>query len=131
MARTKKDRLIQMAPHFNGFTPEGVQNKPGSVVIINFEEHEALSLCDFEGLTQAEAAKLMNISRPTFTRIYESVRKKVATAFVEGSAIRFECGGASISNWYKCPHCKISYTLSKDSEKRCPLCKTEVVTINN
>ena len=37
-----------MAPHFSGFNPQGVQSKPGSEVSINFEEYEALNLCDYE-----------------------------------------------------------------------------------
>lgn len=131
MARTKKNRLIQMAPHFSGFTPQGVQSKSGTEVFINFEEYEALNLCDYELLTQAEAAKMMNISRPTFTRIYESVRRKIAKAFIEGSCIRFEGGNVDIASWYKCEHCKISFTLNDDSPKVCPLCKNDLITENN
>jgi predicted DNA-binding protein (UPF0251 family) len=130
MARTKKDRLIQMAPHFCGFKPQGVQCKTSTEVFINFEEYEALNLCDYELLTQAEAAKLMNVSRPTYTRIYESVRRKIAKAFVEGSCIHFEGGNVSIANWYKCDHCKITFTIPDNSDKFCPLCKSQVITEN-
>jgi uncharacterized protein len=131
MARNKKDRLIQMAPHFCGFKPQGVQCKTSTEVYINFEEYEALNLCDYELLTQAEAAKLMSISRPTFTRIYESVRRKIAKAFVEGSCIHFEGGNVAIADWYKCAHCKITFTLAENAEKYCPLCKSQVITENN
>jgi uncharacterized protein len=131
MARTKKDRLIQMAPHFSGFKPEGVQCKMGEEVNINFEEYEAINLCDYELLTQAEAAKLMNVSRPTFTRIYESVRRKIAKAFMEGSAIHFEGGNVAIAKWYKCAHCKITFTIIENTEKCCPFCKTQALTENS
>jgi len=87
-----------MASHFCGFKPQGLQCKTGSDVCINFEEYKALNLCDYELLTQAEAAKLMNVSRPTFRRIYESVRRKIAKAFVEGSCIHFEGGNVAIAN---------------------------------
>ena len=130
MSRTKKDRLIQMAPHFCGFKPQGVQCKTSTEVFINFEEYEALNLCDYELLTQAEAAKLMNISRPTYTRIYESVRRKIAKAFVEGSCIHFEGGNVSIAYWYKCNQCKITFTIPDNSDKFCPLCKSQVITEN-
>jgi predicted DNA-binding protein (UPF0251 family) len=130
MARTKKDRLIQMAPHFCGFKPQGVQCNAGAEVFINFEEYESINLCDYELLTQAEAAKLMKISRPTFTRIYESARRKIAKAFVEGGCIHFEGGNVSILDWYKCPKCKISFTLTDKSVKQCPLCKSDVITEN-
>jgi|ERR1035437_280116 predicted DNA-binding protein (UPF0251 family) len=130
MARNKKDRLIQMAPHFSGFSPQGVQSKPGSEVSINFEEYEALNLCDYELLNQAEAAKLMNISRPTFTRIYESVRRKIAKAFIEGSSILFEAGNSSVSDWLKCNDCQITFTVLDNSDKCCPVCKSNVITKN-
>ncbi len=130
MARTKKDRLIQMAPHFCGFKPQGIQCKTGEDVCVNFEEYEAINLCDYEFLTQAEAAKLMNISRPTFTRIYESVRRKIAKAFVEGSCINFEGGNVAFADWHKCPQCKITFTLIESSDKYCPFCKTQIITTN-
>ena len=131
MGRTKKDRRIQMAPHFSGFKPQGVQCKIGEDVFINFEEYEAINLCDYELLTQAEAAKLMNVSRPTFTRIYESVRRKIAKAFVEGSCIHFEGGNVAIANWYKCNHCKITFTLTENANKQCPFCKSPTIIENS
>ena len=131
MARTKKDRLIQMAPHFGGFKPVGMQCKTGDDVTINFEEYEALNLCDYELLTQAEAAKLMNVSRPTFTRIYESVRRKIAKAFVEGSCIYFEGGNVAYANWYKCTHCKITFSLLENADKHCPFCKKTILEENS
>jgi len=131
MGRIKKDRLIQMAPHFCGFKPQGVQCKTGEDVSINFEEYEAINLCDYELLTQAEAAKLMKVSRPTFTRIYESVRRKIAKAFVEGSCIQFEGGNVAIADWFKCHKCKITFTLPENANKHCPFCKTQVIIENN
>ncbi len=130
MARNKKDRLIQMAPNFCGFKPQGIQSKPGSEVSINFEEYEALNLCDYEILNQSEAAKLMNISRPTFTRIYESVRRKIAKAFIEGSSILFEDGNSSVSDWLKCNKCQISFTVTDSTGNYCPICKSQVITDN-
>ena len=120
-----------MAPNFCGFKPQGVPCKNDLKVIINFEEYEALNLCDYELLTQAEAAKLMNVSRPTFTRIYESVRRKIAKAFVEAAWIHFEGGNFEIVNWYKCNKCKIAFTLSKNSNHNCPFCQTKDITENN
>ena len=131
MGRTKKDRRIQMAPTFSGFKPQGVQCNTGEDVCINFEEYEAINLCDYELLTQAEAAKLMNVSRPTFTRIYESVRRKIAKAFIECSSINFEGGNVTFANWYKCEHCKITFTLPENADKYCPFCKTQVLIENH
>jgi uncharacterized protein len=130
MSRTKKDRLIQMAPDFNGFDPQGVKCRHQEDVMISFEEYEALNLCDYELMKQSEAATLMNISRPTFTRIYESVRRKIAKAFIEGRSIRFDIGNSAITEWHKCSNCKISFTITDPSAIRCPLCKTVADTAN-
>jgi predicted DNA-binding protein (UPF0251 family) len=128
MSRTRKNRLIQMAPHFCGFRPNGIHSQRGADVSITFEEYEALKLCDYELLTQAEAAEMMKVSRPTFTRIYESVRRKVATAFAEGSNIHFEGGNVEIASWYKCDRCMIAFTPASNEAKKCPFCKNEVIT---
>jgi predicted DNA-binding protein (UPF0251 family) len=130
MARHKKDRLIQMAPNFSGFQPQGVQSKSVSEVSISFEEYEALNLCDYELMNQSEAAKMMKVSRPTFTRIYESVRRKIAQAFIEGSCIHFENGNSIMSGWYKCPNCQINFTLLENTNICCPVCKSHVLTEN-
>ncbi|MDW7694274.1 DUF134 domain-containing protein [Flammeovirgaceae bacterium SG7u.111] len=128
MARIKKNRSVQMPPNFCGFRPEGGHSNNEKVVLVNFEEYEALKLCDYELLTQAEAAKLMAVSRPTFTRIYESVRRKIAQAFIEGSAIRFEGGNVDIASWYKCAACNITFTLVQNAPETCPFCKEKTIT---
>ena len=131
MSRIKKNRVIQMAPHFDGFKPNGIQGKKGADVLINFEEYEALKLCDYELMTQAEAAELMNISRPTFTRMYESARRKIAKAFVEGSNIRFEGGNFDIARWFRCDKCSITFSLAENQKRCCPFCKNDVIIENN
>ncbi len=126
--RTKKIRLIQRRPSFAGFRPYGNQ-KPGACeVALNFEEYEAIKLCDYELLTHSEASAMMNISRPTFTRIYESARRKIAKAFVEGSTICIE-GGKSVVNthWQECQTCKISFSVTEKNPHVCPLCQTPVL----
>lgn len=130
MTRTKKNRLVQMAPHFDGFKPLGIQSNKGPDIYIKLEEYEALKLCDYELLTQAEAAKMMNISRPTLTRIYESARRKIVTACVEGCLIRFEGGNVNFASWYKCEACKITFSIPENAGRICPLCKKERITEN-
>lgn len=130
MARNKKNRIIQMAPHFSGFKPTGLQCAEGAEVVLKFEEYEAINLCDYELLTQAEAAKLMQVSRPTFTRIYESARRSISKALIEGSAIRFDIGNATSDDWYKCKKCEINFSTHEGSDGTCPLCKTNNNTEN-
>jgi predicted DNA-binding protein (UPF0251 family) len=61
------------------------------IKVLKDEELEALLLADANGLEQQAGAKLMNVSRSTFSRILAQARKTVATALAEGAAI--EIGG--------------------------------------
>lgn len=47
------------------------------------DELEALRLVYFEGLTQEEAARKMNISRGTLWRALDSGRRKLVKAIIE------------------------------------------------
>jgi len=111
-------------PHFKGFRPIGLpeENNP---VVLNFEEYEAIRLSDFELYGQVEAAQIMDVSRPTYARIYESARRKVAQAFVQGRTIVFEGGKVYFnSEWYSCNSCGCWFNHpSKELEvKNCALC---------
>ena len=123
MSRTKKKRLIERAPNFNGFKPFGVQNASDDEICLTFEEYESIKLCDYDLLKHEEAAQLMNISRSTFSRIYESARRKIAKAFVEVYSIRFDGGSTSLyAVWVKCHNCNVSYMETDDMKHECPLC---------
>lgn len=65
-------------------------------VVLGLDELEALRLADMEGMYQEEAAREMNVSRATFGRIVEAARQKVATALVEGMAIRVAEGNVEV-----------------------------------
>jgi uncharacterized protein len=125
MARPKNLRRIDSPPHFRGYTPVGLDNESGSV-IINLEEYESLRLCDFELLSQEEAAVKMGVSRPTFTRVYSEARKKVAGAFVTGKGIIFEGGKIFFdSDWYKCINCGSFFNNYKHLKNlQCTLCNS-------
>ncbi len=62
------------------------------IVTLKDEELEALSLADCQGLDHESAAALMNISRSTFSRILARARTSVATALVEGAALKIGGG---------------------------------------
>jgi predicted DNA-binding protein (UPF0251 family) len=119
MARPKRIRKVNNPPHFKGFMPIGLPEE--HPVIVNFEEYEAIRLCDFSLTSQAEAALEMGISRPTFTRIYESARRKVAQAFVQGKPIVFEGGKVYFdSEWYACNTCGCWFNHpAKDTQVYC------------
>ena len=124
MSRPKRIRKMNNPPHFKGYRPIGLpeENNP---VVINFEEYESIRLSDFELNGQVEAARIMGISRPTYARIYESARRKVAQAFVEGKAIVFEGGKVYFdSEWYACKSCGCWFNHTEKGEeiKSCTLC---------
>jgi len=61
-------------------------------VCLSLDEFEAIRLSCLEGLKQEDAAKLMKISRPTFSRIQTSAHRKIADALVNIKALRIEGG---------------------------------------
>jgi predicted DNA-binding protein (UPF0251 family) len=74
------------------YKPRGIPMVDLEIVSLKDEEWEAILLADHEGLEQEEAAKLMGVSRPTFSRVLASARKAVAKALAEGSALRIGGG---------------------------------------
>ena len=89
-------RNIDRPPDIVLFKPAGVPSTELVHVVIELDELEALRLSDCLGLYHEEAAARMNISRPTFSRIIERARRKVADALLHGKALRFEGGAVNI-----------------------------------
>ena len=114
-----------MPPPMDGFKPFGLAVRQRESVVMLFEEFEAIRLTDYEHLTQEEAARKMNISRPTFTRLYDKARKNIAKALVEGNAIVFR-GGFYITDdyWYKCKDCYETMITLKPADQ-CRTCDSE------
>ena len=79
-------------PAIRYFKPQGVPLADLGELVLAEDELEALRLADAEGLYHDEAARQMNVSRPTFGRIVASGRRTVARAILEGKAIRIEGG---------------------------------------
>ena len=98
MPRPRYRRTIEGPPAMEGYKPIGIPMVDLEPVILLFEEYESMRLADHEGLTQAQAARRMNISRPTFTRVYKKARTTIARAFVEGKAILIEGGTYQIED---------------------------------
>jgi uncharacterized protein len=90
MIKFLRPRLIQGNPRVRFFKPQGVPMCELEEVAICADEFEALRLHDVDGLNQTEAAERMKISQPTFARTLDRTYKKIATAIVEGKAIRIE-----------------------------------------
>ena len=105
MVRPRKLRFIGKQPEVKIFKPVGVPFRMVGNITLTLDEYEALRLCDYEGMEHAEAAELMNISRPTFTWLIEKARNKIATAIVEGKAITVEGGNVVFQERKRCEKC--------------------------
>jgi len=87
--RPPKPRHIGFRPHARSFVPLDEYGRPmgGEPVYLMPDELEALRLVYYEGLTQEEAARRMNVSRGTLWRALSSGRRKLVQAIVEGRPI--------------------------------------------
>lgn len=96
-------RQITRWPDATYFKPAGIPLRVLEEVTLALDEFEAVRLADLEGLYQEQAAEKMNISRPTFSRVVESGRKKIADALVNGKALRIEGGVVEMKGDKKMP----------------------------
>ena len=85
MPRPTRCRKIEQLPLYRSFSPDDVS--AAETLQMTVDEFETLRLLDAEGLTQEACAARMNIARTTVTAIYDSARKKVAQALVQGKRL--------------------------------------------
>ncbi len=129
MPRKISLRKVVAPPRFQGFRPYGVNGLCSERVELLYEEYEAIKLADYDLMHHTEAARLMGISRPTFARIYESARRKIAQALVETREIKAVYGNAVLDkSWYECLSCHARFTIPRSHKQNsCPLCASECV----
>lgn len=131
MPNRKRQRRVAEPPRMEGYKPFGIPARELASVILLYEELEAIRLVDYEGLLQEDAAVKMNISRPTFTRLYRKAHKTIAKAFVEGKAISIKGGDYITDNyWYKCEKCK-EVMITLKPAKQCRYCDSDDITQMN
>jgi uncharacterized protein len=133
MPRRRRLRKVVAPPNFKGYKPYGSNSNSRDLVQLLYEEYEALKLADYDLLNHQEAAEIMGISRPTFARIYEVARRKIAKAFVESKEIRTVYGNAILNkSWYVCTGCQSRFSIPKTIYKyQCPLCNFERIELLN
>lgn len=129
--RPRTPRKISTPPEIKGFRPYGGTGGKSKEPYINllFEEYEAVKLCDFDQYNHQQASDLMEVSRPTFTRIYASALKKIAQALVEGRGVLIEGGHIYFdSSWYYCSNCNSNFNQPELDKLpgECPLCGNTV-----
>lgn len=92
MPRPRKARRVAAAPVVAFYKPQGVPMDLLRGVVLPVDGLEALRLADAEGIEHDEAARRMDVSRPTFSRLLAEARQIVATALVRGWALRIDGG---------------------------------------
>lgn len=116
MARPAKCRRICQEPRIDRFVPE---NEIDTAVVENIQltldEYETIRLLDYIGMTQEECAKQMDVSRTTVTAIYDSARKKLADAIVNGKRLIMSGGN------YQC--CDGSSKFCTEERKNSSACR--------
>ena len=128
MARPPHRRRVGWMPGCRYFNPQGTPVPGAGGIVIGLDELEAIRLADLEGMYQEEAAKRMKVSRPTFARIIESARRKVARALVEGRALSLEGGNIvmTATRKFRCSDCGHTWELPFGTARlaTCPQCSS-------
>ncbi len=126
MPRRRRLRKVVAPPRFRGYKPYGINNEPKEFIELLYEEYEAIKLADYDLMNHQKASELMGVSRPTFARIYESARRKIAMALVETKEIKTVYGNAWMDkNWFVCNDCHAKFTIPKTiDEHACPMCSS-------
>jgi len=130
MPRPRCPRRVAAPPRCLYFKPAGVPVSRLEEVALSVDELEALRLADLEGLYQDDAAARMGVSRPTFARIVEASRRKVAEALVHGRALRI--GGGPVAfvgqRQFRCAGCRHEWSLpfGTGRPEGCPSCGSDV-----
>lgn len=89
MPRPRKWRRVCAAPRCTQFAPNCIHHEP---VTMTVDEYETLRLIDWEGLTQEQCAKQMEVARTTVQAVYQSARKKLADCIVNGRQLLINGG---------------------------------------
>jgi len=128
LARPTKLRCVAQLPNVSFFRPVGVPVNVLQGVSLSLEELESIRLKDFEGLEQEKCAETMHISRPTFHRVLESARGKLADALINGKAIQIEGGNFALpQHHFRCNNDGHEWNvpfeaLAKKIPLSCPVC---------
>lgn len=134
MPRSIRNRKILNPPKMAGFKPFGMPLSELGSVKLQFDEYESINLVNYQNLPQEIAAAKMDVSRPTFTRVYNKALTKIAKAFVECLAIEIEGGQVEFEKqWFKCKKC-FKLIEGLENHIKCKGCNSfgnkELVSIN-
>jgi predicted DNA-binding protein (UPF0251 family) len=129
MGRRQLWRKVSYIPQVTYFKPAGMPLSDLKEVQLLVEEAEAIRLKDLEGMEQEECARMMNISRSTFSRLLDSARSKIADALANSKAIRIVGGNYEMAvRRFRClqgHEWEVPFeTMISDPPENCPKCNT-------
>ncbi len=90
MTRRPRCRCISQYPDHWSFSPEDVSSD--ETIVMSLDELETIRLIDKDCMTQEECAEKMGVARTTVTSIYDSARKKIADALINGKRLQISGG---------------------------------------
>ena len=91
MARPSKCRKVCSLPQNREFSPTKAC-EGGGAVVMTVDEYETIRLIDHQGFSQEDCGKYMGVARTTVQLIYNSARKKIADALVNGASLKIDGG---------------------------------------
>ena len=135
MPRPRKNRKVDAPPKIKGMKPIGVPGRMLDKIVLSIDEYEAIRLADYEGNSHKESAAIMEISRPTFTRLVESARRKIAESIIGVKDLLIEGGSFSFQHHLiRCLSCNDVYSskIEEVTPTSCPECdSSEIIDLNS
>lgn len=134
MLRPKRFRRIFQEPQIRCFNPNSENYGESAAQPISIEialdEFEAIRLRDYQNIKQHKAAEIMDVSQPTFHRILNSARGKIANALIEGKIIEIKGGNYMVDKKrYRCKNCGFEWFNPKKEYEKCPNCDSEEISL--
>ncbi len=96
MPRKQRCRWIEAYPDHWEFSPEETSDE--EPLVMSLDELETIRLLDREGLTQGQCADRMGVARTTVTAIYDSARRKIAEALIDGRRLVIRGGSYKLND---------------------------------
>ncbi len=123
MGRQEKNRTVEAPPLYFNFQATKDLSKPTNSIKMRFDEFEAIRLSDKLDYDHNQASRIMGISRPTFTRLLNKGRKKMASFLIDGKPLTLQGGSTLFSkNVYCCKNCQRPFIWEQHSDPICPGC---------
>lgn len=104
MRKAYRRRRVETLPLVQNYKPVGIPRKLLKKTQITLDEYEAIRLADYLQLEHESAARKMQISRPTFTRLIQKARHQISRSIIEGTELVI--AGGNVDMVHTRHHCR-------------------------